>query len=348
MLSNRYGGYWRFDNLIDFCYLVNPYFPSEQMFDEIHYSLEKLIQSYPSGQKTQALLAAKMFNISPEHILVGNGAAEIMSNLASSLKVKLAIFAPTFEEYTARFINSDVHIPQAKGFRYGKDDLLKIARDNNGLILINPDNPSGNLIPYKEVLSIARILKKENKYLVLDESFLDFADKGFESSLLNSKDLETFDNLIVIKSIGKSYGIGGLRLGVLATSNLEVLNQIKAEAPIWNINSVSEFYLQIIGKYSSDYKTSCNKIILRRGELFRALKKITYITPFPSQANYILMEIKGINATKLSIDLCHKFGILVKDCSKKTGFVKDNCIRVAVRDSQDNQYLVDCLKTYDI
>lgn len=347
MLSTRYGGYWRFNDLIDFCYLVNPYFPSEKMNNEIHYSLEKLIQSYPSGEKTQALLAGKMFNISPKNIVVGNGAAELISILTSSLKIKLAIYSPTFEEYTERFNNADVHIPSKKGFRYGKKDILKISENNDGVILINPDNPSGNFISYKDVLDVLRTLKRLKKYLILDESFLDFAEEGFESSLLNSKDIEKFDNLIIIKSIGKSYGVGGLRLGVLATSNKRIINDVKSNIPIWNINSVAEFYLQIIGKFKSDYVESCKKIISRRKELFIGLKKISYINPFPSEANYILMEIKGISANKLSRDLCNNFGILVKDCSGKKSFADSNCIRVAVRDSRDNEYLLNCLQSFE-
>ena len=347
MLSTRYGGYWRFNDLIDFCYLVNPYFPSEKMNNEIHYSLEKLIQSYPSGEKTQALLAGKMFNISPKNIVVGNGAAELISILTSSLKIKLAIYSPTFEEYTERFNNADVHIPSKKGFRYGKKDILKISENNDGVILINPDNPSGNFISYKDVLDVLRTLKRLKKYLILDESFLDFAEEGFESSLLNSKDIEKFDNLIIIKSIGKSYGVGGLRLGVLATSNKRIINDVKSNIPIWNINSVAEFYLQIIGKFKSDYVESCKKIISRRKELFIGLKKISYINPFPSEANYILMEIKGISANKLSRDLCNNFGILVKDCSGKKSFADNNCIRVAVRDSRDNEYLLNCLQSFE-
>ena len=134
----------------------------------------------------------------------------------------------------------------------------------------------------------------------------------------------------------------------MASANQKIMKKVKSDLPIWNINSVSEFYLQIIGKYSDDYIESCKKIGLRRVELFEGLSKIKYITPFQSQANYILMEIKGINATKIATDLCNKFGILVKDCSNKKSFGKSNCIRVAVRDTRDNEYLLDCLKTFEV
>ena len=347
LLSRRYGGYWRFDNLIDFCYLVNPYFPSPRMSSEIHSSLDKLMGSYPSGIEVQSLLASKLFDIPSNQVIVGNGASELIDLLTRATNYKLGLYSPTFEEYTARFKDIDLSVPQKDGFRYEAEDILSLSEGKDGIILINPDNPSGNFLTYKEVLRILEDLNKKNKLLVIDESFLDFADEGFNSSLLNELDLNKYNNLVVIKSIGKSYGIGGLRLGVLATSNREIIENIKTNIPIWNINSVAEFYLQIIGKYKDDYIESCKSIRKRRKELFKGLEKISYLTPFESQANYILIEVgEGIKSNKLSIDLLNDFNILVKDCSGKEGFESKNFIRVAVRDKTDNKFLLNSLRSY--
>ena len=237
LLSQRYGGYWRFDELKDFCYLVNPFFPPVALLNELKYSLGKLMHSYPSGEKVQAMLGAKLFGVPENHIVVGNGAAELIEKLTINLKGKFGLFGPTFEEYTARFSNIDLRLPKTEGFRYGKDDIIALAEDNDGVILINPDNPSGNFIQYKEIISILEHLNSLGKYLILDESFLDFADGGFNSSVLNLDDLSRFPNLIVIKSIGKSYGVGGLRLGVLVSSNTNLVQKMKSNVPIWNINS---------------------------------------------------------------------------------------------------------------
>ena len=116
--------------------------------------------------------------------------------------------------------------------------MYHLSKTNDGVILINPDNPSGNFISYAEIIEILEEFKITNKYLILDESFLDFAIGGFESSLLNTADLERFPNLIVIKSIGKSYGVGGLRLGVMACSEESLVNCVKSAFTIWNFNSV--------------------------------------------------------------------------------------------------------------
>ena len=339
LLSGRYGGYWRFENLKDFCYLVNPYFPPESLNNEIKFSLPKLMQSYPSGEKVQAMLGGKMFGVPESHIVVGNGAAELIEKVTEFLEGSFGIYGPTFEEYPARFDNIDCRVSQARGFTYGKNEIIKLAEDNDGVILINPDNPSGNFIPYKDLIKILEYLKPLEKYLVLDESFLDFAEGGFDSSLLNDGDLKKFPNLVVIKSIGKSYGVGGLRLGVLASSNTKLVNQVKESIPIWNINSVAEFYLQIIGKYMTEYKESCEKIIAARVQLLKDLRKIPYLEPYESQANYILCKVNGKDAGQLASDLCNEYSILIKDCSGKAS-VDDQYIRVAVRDTRDNESLV--------
>ena len=108
---------------------------------------------------------------------------------------------------------------------------------------------------------LVKKLNQDGKYIILDESFIDFAEDGFDASFLNRGDLENYPKLIVIKSIGKSYGVGGLRIGVLASSDKKLIQSVKQDLLVWNINSVGEFFLQIIGKYSSLYKSSCKKLI---------------------------------------------------------------------------------------
>ncbi len=344
MLSQRYGGYWRFDGIKDFCYLVNPFFPPESLNNEVKFSLNKLMQSYPSGERVQAMLGGKLFSVPESQIVVGNGAAELIDKLTGTLNGSFGLYGPTFEEYTARFNDIDLRLPNFEGFRYGKDDVISLAEHNDGVILINPDNPSGNFVPYNDIIAILEHLRAVGKHLILDESFLDFAEDGFNSTLLNAADLKRFPNLIVIKSIGKSYGVGGLRLGVLASSNVDLVKQIKAEIPVWNINSVAEFYLQIIGKYKAQYQESCAKLIQARMQLMKDLHQIPYLEPYESQANYIFCRVIGKNSFQLATDLCNKYSILIKDCSGKAN-IEGQYIRVAVRDSRDNEALVNGFKS---
>lgn len=343
LLSQRYGGYWRFDDLKDFCYLVNPFFPPEALNNELKFSLNKLMQSYPSGERVQAMLGSKLFGVPESQIVVGNGAAELIDKVTSILKGRFGLYGPTFEEYTERFKDVDLRVPDTEGFRYGTDDVIALGEDNDGVILINPDNPSGNFISYEGVIEISEKLNSAGKYLILDESFLDFAEGGFNSSVLNTTDLERFPNLVVIKSIGKSYGVGGLRLGVLASSNIDLVKEVKSNIPIWNINSAAEFYLQIIGKYTAEYQASCTKLIHVRVELLRGLRTISYLQPYESQANYILCKVINKDASQLASDLCNQYSILIKDCSGKAN-IEGQYIRVAVRDTRDNELLITSLQ----
>jgi len=342
LLTNTYGGYWRFQDLIDFCYLVNPFFPPKSLVDELNFNLLELMQSYPSGSKTQSRLGAKMFGIDSSQIVVGNGSAELIKIASKILKKNFVVHKPTFDEYASTFEDLDFKFSKDDGFRYSASDIIKMSDKRDGVILINPDNPSGNFIPYNDLLEILKTFKKNNKILILDESFLDFAEKGFKSSLCSPNILKKFPNLIIVKSIGKSYGIGGLRLGVLISSNIDLIQEIKSELPIWNINSISEFYLQIIGKYTSEYIESCKKLIESRNSLKESLNSISYIKCYDSQANFLLCELTGKRSRDLAIELCDKYKILIKDCSEKCNNGRQY-IRVAVRNFNDNQKLIQAL-----
>uniref|UniRef100_UPI0036D7717F aminotransferase class I/II-fold pyridoxal phosphate-dependent enzyme n=1 Tax=Photorhabdus sp. RM322S TaxID=3342825 RepID=UPI0036D7717F len=344
LLNKRYGGYWRYNDIIDFCYLVNPYFPNNTFIGEMKNSFNTLIREYPSGANVQSLLAAKLFKCNPDQIAVGNGAAELIDKLADELDIKLGLFIPTFEEYSTRFNNVVLEKVSNKNFQYNKQDIIKLAQKSEGVILINPDNPSGNYISHSDILELIEWFKKEQKTFIVDESFVDFAENGLQSSLLSEELLNSYEGLIVIKSISKSYGVPGIRLGVIASSNITLINKIKKYIPVWNINSLGEFFLQIIGKYEKVYQQACYNIIKERNILFEQLSQIPFLRPIKSQANYILCEVLKNKSSEIILTLCNEHNILAKDCSGKKGFNNGNYIRLAVRNSYDNQYLIDCLK----
>lgn len=152
-ISSRYGGYWRYPQMLDFCYLVNPYFPPQKMIDEIKASFETLMREYPSGMRVNSLLAAKNFGVKSEYILVGNGAAELIKALMENWTGKLGNVLPTFEEYPNRRSDDSLvqYIPQSEGFKYTAGELMEFFddKDIDTLLLINPDNPSGNYVPYR-------------------------------------------------------------------------------------------------------------------------------------------------------------------------------------------------------
>lgn len=348
----RYGGYWRFENMLDFCYLVNPYFPPQKMRDELQANFDRLLTEYPSGMFVNSLLAGKYFNIKQEYVVVGNGAAELIKSLMEREEGKIGVIYPTFEEYPHRKKDEDIvpFVSQNADYSYTATDLMQYYADKKikQLLLINPDNPSGNYIPATDVLILAQWCQKQNITLILDESFVDFSENWESNTMLTNDTLASHPNMVVVKSISKSYGVPGLRLGILATSNTSLIDYIKKDVAIWNINSFAEFYMQIFNKYEKDYKKACAKFISERARFVERLKSVPYLRVLPSQANFLMCEVDKAKYTshELTEVLLSKFNILIKDCDTKNGLSGKNMIRVAVRNTKDNDTLVDALMSF--
>lgn len=346
----RYGGYWRFENMLDFCYLVNPYFPPQKMLDELQANFSRLLTEYPSGMFVNSLLAGRYFNIKQDYVVVGNGAAELIKSLMERETGKTGMIYPTFEEYPHRKNMENIvsFLPKNKDLRYTIQDLMLFYDDKNinSILLINPDNPSGNFIEVDEILFFLKWCKRKCITLILDESFVDFSENWKSNSLLHNDILEQYDNLVVVKSISKSYGVPGLRLGVLASSNVKFINSIKKDISIWNINSFAEFYMQIFNKYDEDYKSACDKLVVERFRFIERLKEISYLRVIPSQANFVMCEVdsKRFSSLELTEILLSKYNILIKNCDTKVGLKGKNMIRIAIRNSNDNDMLIDILK----
>ncbi|WP_299524038.1 aminotransferase class I/II-fold pyridoxal phosphate-dependent enzyme [uncultured Methanobrevibacter sp.] len=350
--SSRYGGYWRYPRMLDFCYLVNPYYPPQSLIDELKSNFEILLESYPSGMEINSLLAAKYFGINQNQICVGNGASELIKSLIEKVldfDDKLGVITPTFEEYSHRKNPENIisFTPNNNSFQYDVDDIISFFdnKDIKMLILINPDNPSGNYIYKNDSLKLATWAENNGITLVIDESFIDFEDVEENPSFLDQKILKEYPNLIIVKSISKSFGVPGLRLGVLASNNLELIKYIKKDVAIWNINSFGEFYLQIFEKYKSDYEEGIIKFKQSRNKLEKDLGSIKNLRVIPSQANYLMCEVQGeISSTDLTEILLNKYDILIKDLFSKNGCYGKSYVRLAVRDEKDNSALFEALK----
>lgn len=354
LLQERYGGYWRYPQLIDFCYLVNPYFPTPRMVDEIKASFDQLLREYPSGAAVNTMLAGKYFGVNSSYMAIGNGAAELIKSLTEILVSgcggKIGLVMPSFEEYYNRLPvdRTITYVPANSYFRYSADDLVDRFEGTGikALLIVNPDNPSGNFIVRDDLLRLCDWTFKSGISLVVDESFVDFADgEADEHTLLNDSLLERFPNLIVIKSISKSYGVPGLRLGVAASADTDLISDLQKRCSIWNINSFAEYYMQIYGKYEGDYKTACKRIKDARNVLYDGLSQIDFLRVVPSQSNYFLCEVVApMTSAELCVKLLDISGILIKDCSGKRGFDGAQYVRIAVRDDNDNRKLIQALK----
>ncbi|MBZ4195149.1 aminotransferase class I/II-fold pyridoxal phosphate-dependent enzyme [Mycoplasma tauri] len=346
--QNRYGGYWRYPKLLDFCYLVNPFFPPKKMVEELKYNFKTLLEQYPSGLEVNSNLCAKIYGIKKERVVVGNGAAELIKSLMEGMEGKIGFVRPTFEEYPNRYPNlkSVIYTPKNDEFSYTVKDLMNFFEDKDikGLILINPDNPTGNYIPKSDVIDLIYWAKKREIVLIYDESFSDFADEE-NNTLVSDEFLELYEKLIVIKSISKSYGIPGCRLGFLCSSNENLIKNIKKSVSIWNINSFGEYYLQIFEKYKKDYFIALKCIKNARKNFVKKLLEIKEFRIIPSQANYLTIEVLKGTSKNLCIKMLDK-NIFIKDLTSKIGFTDRQFIRVAVRNETDNNLFIEAVKAY--
>lgn len=346
LLQHRYGGYWRYPHLVDFCYLVNPYYPPQKLLDEINASLGKLLLQYPSGMDVNALLAGKFFGVHAENIVVGNGASELIRILATRLTGKIGMVKPSFDEYFNRFSRDDVIIfaTEAPNYSYNQNDLIRYfnREEIQSLILVNPDNPTGNYISHEGVQELVQWTQEKKITLILDESFADFSDEK-DNTWFTQKVLEENPHLVLIKSISKSHGIPGARLGVLASGNKELIDSMKKDAAIWNINSFGEFYMQIAEKYKKDFTASLDKLRETRKKFQNMLEKIKGIKVLPSQANYFMLTLpQAVASTDLVKRMLIHHEILIKDLSKKTGNTR--FVRIAIRRDEENMRLVTALR----
>lgn len=349
-IMSRYGGFWRYPHMTDYCYLVNPYFPPQRLIDEMESNFKTLLTQYPSGQNIDSTISSNIFGVKEEYIILGNGAAELIKALLDIQTGTMGIIEPSFNEYKNRYSgNVEIYHPCINEKGYNADDVINYFDDKSivFLVLINPDNPTGNYIRVHDILKLIQWAKKKQIKLILDESFVDFVDLQQNESIedvtfIKDDILEKYTNLYIIKSISKSYGVPGVRLGLLASADKKEMERIRSTLPIWNINSFGEFFMQIFNKYKKNYIESMEKFRNTRRRFLRDLQEIAYLKVLPTQANYVMCEVVGMDSEQLCIKMFEK-GVLIKDASSKMSNGR-SYIRIAVRTEIENNILIGYFK----
>lgn len=342
-MLGSWGGYWRYPEYLDYFYLVTPYYPPCELVEELQSNFKVLLEQYPSGMRVNAELAASAFGITPENIIVGNGAAELIKSMMGFIKGKTGFVRPTFDEYPNRYTEIETinYLVESEDFSYSASDLIEYFDETNisNLVLVNPDNPSGNYIPKGDMMRLISWAGNKGIKVIIDESFVDFSDE-IDSSLIDQETLSRYPNLYVIKSISKSYGVPGLRLGVLASGDKKLISWMKTDVSIWNINSFAEFYMQICGKYRGSYVKSLEKFRKERNRFVSKLQELGCIRVIPSQANYLMVELlDDLDAEELKQRMLLEQKVFIKTLSKKIKG-KKQYLRIAIRNEADNDMFV--------
>ncbi len=329
----RYGGFWKFPWLKDLTLLVNPYFPSQEMMTEINKLNELVLRHYPSSQNVLANLASKSFPFNKNQIIVSNGVCETINNVLIQLEGEFEIITPHFLEYERVLENRLIKLKDPEEFTF-----------SNHIIIVNPNNPDGKTISLEIVIQLLDKLKQKGKYLIYDESFADFFPDQ-EISLIDRPDLFENENLIILKSLGKTYGIPGIRLGLLFNKNYENILKWRSYLPIWNINSLSEVFLDLLPRYKKEYKDSIKKISENARNFYSYLihNKNNSYEVYKPNANFILISFKSQEILK-KVELgLYKNNFLTKSLINREGLPK-YCMRIAVLDDKTNKEVSILLK----
>lgn len=317
-IHSRFGGFWRFEDKKDFTYLSNPYFPNPSFINEMTENAQKLIHHYPSSQRVNAKLMSAVLNIEENLIAVGNGASELIKLFADHFPNQ-TIISPTFKEYENRckepILCTDI------------SDISPGA--NECVIIVNPNNPTGELYTKDKLLRL--ISQNTTTTFLVDESFMDFASEP--QSLLDESLLKNNPNLYILKSLGKTHGIGGLRLGALVGASIAKFN---SDIPIWNINSFSEHFMQRFKKHEKHYQKSLENIKNERVNMERKLSMLLNVTIKESHGNFVYFELATQTAKDLQ-EFLFDNGFIIKLIEINQDV---SGIRLAIRDGLDNHLLI--------
>ncbi len=340
-------GYEKARQMIDFCFIANPYYPTRSMLEDLQHHLPNLIKSYPSSSSltSQKNLAA-VLHVNPENLIIGNGATELIVLINTLLVDRIAVPVPTFGEYIEKLRDQrDAELypldPQ-RHFQLSLPDYLAWARQHGlrALLVINPGNPTGQMLPLEEMVDFVH-QASDFELVIVDESFIDFAGDPVPSLLPVA---DRFSNLLIVRSMSKHCGVPGLRLGYAYSGNLYLLNRLRRFLPTWNLNTLAQYFLSLLPSTDADYHQGRKRLIADVAWLYDALRKIPGLDVYPTGANFVLFKINtGLTAAELQSSLLDRHGMYVRDCSNKVGMDRFH-IRVASQGREKDTRLVAALR----
>jgi histidinol-phosphate/aromatic aminotransferase/cobyric acid decarboxylase-like protein len=341
-------GYEKAKEIVDFCFIANPYYPTPEMLEDLQRNLPNLIKSYPSSnpQLSQNHLAA-VLGVDPDRLIIGNGATELISLIDMTLLDRIAVPIPTFGEYIEKMKdlrNAELYpLDPHNRYQLRLDDYLAWVHERKieCLLVINPGNPTGQFIPLEEMVEFLR-RAHDLQLIIVDESFIDFAGDPIPSLLPFA---DQFTNLLIVRSMSKHCGVPGLRLGYCYSANLFILNRLRRFVPTWNLNTLAQYFLSLLPETDAAYHQGRKRLIADVRHLHESLCTVPRLDVYPTGANFVLFKIQnGMNAAELQTRLLEEHGMYVRDCSNKLGMDAFH-IRVASQGREKDARLVEALRT---
>jgi len=341
-------GYEKARDIVDFCFIANPYYPTREMLQDLQDSLPNLIKSYPSSNPFMSQKnLADVLHVDPERLIIGNGATELIALMDMTLIDRIAVPVPTFGEYIEKMKdmrNAELYpLHPDNRYQLRLEDYLAWAQERKlaCLLVINPGNPTGQFIPLEEMVTFLQAAR-DMELVIVDESFIDFAGDPVPS-LLSIAD--QFTNLLIVRSMSKHCGVPGLRLGYCYSANLYILNRLRRFVPTWNLNTLAQYFLSLLADSDAVYHQCRKRLIGDVCCLYEALRAIPHLDVYPTGANFVLFKIcNGMTATELQARLLNEHEMYVRDCSNKLGMDTFH-IRVASQGREKDARLVEALRS---
>ncbi len=338
ILENGFGGFWNYD-LLDFCFIRNMYFPNSSIISEMKNNLAGLIHNYGSRQTVLNTKMSWFLLCNEERVVALNGASQIYPLLEDAFgHLKVLIPSPGFGEYPRRFTNAELYYDEVG---VNTDDITGKIGECDCIVIVNPNNPTGSVISTQWIFQTAS--ENPEKKFIVDESFIEFS--GYESivSLLEQNPLT---NIIVVKSLSKSLGLPGVRLGYVYSCDLQFIRLVMDKTPIWNMNSFAEFTLEIILKHRVALKTAIDMTVHDREKFASDLSKVSMVdTVYPSAANFLLLRLtEGVKAQDVVERMLSEHSVYLKHISDRFRG-EGEYLRLAVRLPHENRMAVDLLES---
>ena len=340
-------GYERAADIVDFCFIANPYYPTPEMVEALQVGLPKLIKCYPSSNPatTQRALA-EVLSVDPEDLIVGNGATELIVLINEVLVDRIGVSVPTFGEYIEKLRDPAAAelfvLDRDQEYRLDLNEYLAWGRERGvkALLIINPGNPTGQLHSLDQMVGFLE-RARDMDLIVVDESFIDFAGDPIPSLLPVAA---RFNNLLIVRSMSKHYGVPGLRLGFCYSRNRPLLQRLRRLVPTWHLNILAEYFLTLLPSTDTAYRESLQRVSADARRLQDELSTIPGLFVYPTGSNFVLIRIEGeMTAADLQAHLLADHLMYVRDCSNKVG-MDDRHVRVASQGREADERLVRALR----
>lgn len=332
------GNIYQYENCLDFSANCNPLGTPKGVIRAAEKSLAHIYEYPRVGCAPLREAIGEYERVSPEQIICGNGAADLIFSLCRALKPKHALIpAPTFAEYEQALNSEDCRVTryvlkEEEGFRMQRGFLEALHKDLDMVFLCNPNNPTGMLTERDFLTEILKKCRELEIMLVVDECFLDFVDHPEECTL--KEQLGGNPNLFLLKAFTKRYAMAGIRLGYGMTGNQRLLEKMASVTQPWNVSTVAQ-EAGIAALKEKEYVERGRQLVFREAEFLKESLKSLGFAVFPSKANYVFFK-----GPEDFFESCVREGILIRDCSNYPGLSK-GYYRIAVKTHEENQKLVE-------